>query len=149
MIFSTPLSNVTVNSSFGWYTAIPVSTPSIIQFPFVPTTISGVWPSSPLSPFSPFLITNDVVVPFVNVIVYVSIRPSESVFLIDEIPLPVSPLIFEGFKVSTPSITQFPFSPIVIIGVWPSLPFIPWIPWIPWEPVEPLVTVNVVVVPFV
>ena len=75
-----------------------------------------------------------------------STKPTVDESSIDEIPLPVSPLIDALVNVSTPSITQFPASEIVITGVWPSSPLTPWIPW---APAAPLVTVNVDVVPFV
>ena len=66
-----------------------------------------------------------------NVIVYVSVKPSVFVSLILDIPFPVSP-----FKPSantfvfTPSIYQYP-PWIVITGVCPSFPASPWIPCIP------------------
>ena len=54
---------------------------------------------------------------------YVSTFPEESVNLISAIPFPVSPCDPLTFTpVSTPSIYQFPFSPISITGVFPSSP---------------------------
>ena len=73
----------------------------------------------------PFVTVKVVVWPFVNVIVYVSIKPSVFVSLILEMPFPVSPFRpIADLPVLMPSICQLPFS-IVITGVWPSFPGIP------------------------
>ena len=90
--------------------------------------IIGVCPSFPGSPCIPsipsfpFVTVKIVVLPSVNVIVYISFNPSLDVFSIDEMPLPISPFINEVLPVSSPSIYQLPFSPMVITGVWPSFP---------------------------
>ena len=99
----------------------PVSTPLIYQFPFLIVTSELV----PSTPSLPFVTVNCVFVPSVNVIVYVSTKPTVFVFVILEIPLPVSPLTPSAdLPESTPSINHFP-SCIVITGVCPSSPFSP------------------------
>ena len=101
-------------SPFNPIADLPVSTPSIYQLPFS-IVITGVWPSlpgspwipwipwAPVAPSLPFVTVKVVVSPFVNVIVYVSIKPSVLVSLILEIPLPVSP-----FKPSANTLVLMP-----------------------------------------